>query len=75
MITAIHCMTGMLKKDIIYIPLPLSHITGGLLGVGQTLLFGCTSVIRNKFSAQNYWSDVCQYNVTVSVLPYYTEII
>lgn len=67
MITGTHYMTGMSKKDVLYIPLPLSHTTGGLLGVGQTLLFGCTSVIRNKFSAQNYWSDVCQYNATVGM--------
>lgn len=67
MITGVHYMTGMSKNDVIYIPLPLSHTTGGLLGVGQTLLFGCTSVIRNKFSAQNYWIDVCHYNATVSV--------
>lgn len=60
-------MTRMSKKDVIYIPLPLSHTTGGLLGVGQTLLFGCTSVITEKFSTHSYWSDVCRYNATASV--------
>ena len=68
MVVALHYMTDLRSGDVLYIPLPVYHTSGGILGVGQTLLFGCTSIINDKFSVQNYWSDICHYNATVNVL-------
>jgi len=43
--------------DIQYTPLPLYHTAGGMLGIGQTLNYGTTTVIRKKFSASAFWKD------------------
>jgi len=51
--------------DVIYDCLPLYHTAGGILGVGNCLLKGCTLVIRKKFSATRYWDDCIKYNCTV----------
>ncbi|KAK7057005.1 hypothetical protein SK128_012334 [Halocaridina rubra] len=57
-------LSGMCTDDIIYDPLPLYHTAGGMLGVGQSLLYGCSAVIRVKFSASKYWADACKYGAT-----------
>ncbi|XP_063722029.1 long-chain fatty acid transport protein 1-like isoform X2 [Symsagittifera roscoffensis] len=56
---------GVRKTDVFYVPLPIYHSSGGILGVGQALINGCTVVIRPKFSASRYWSDCAKYNCTV----------
>jgi solute carrier family 27 fatty acid transporter 1/4 len=53
-------------KDILYTSLPLYHSAGGLVGVGQALLGGLTVVLRNKFSASNFWTECARYNCTVA---------
>lgn len=42
-------MIGMTSSDILYDPLPIYHTAGGIIGVGQSLLMGTTTVIRRKF--------------------------
>ncbi|TDG39174.1 hypothetical protein AWZ03_014404, partial [Drosophila navojoa] len=59
-------MLRMNSDDVIYNPLPLYHTAGGIVGVGNALLNGCTVVLRKKFSASNFWSDCSQYNCTVA---------
>ncbi|EDW60641.2 long-chain fatty acid transport protein 4 [Drosophila virilis] len=54
------------SDDVVYNPLPLYHTAGGIVGVGNALLNGCTVVLRKKFSASNFWTDCCQYNCTVA---------
>lgn len=49
---------GILPTDRIYISMPLYHTSAGILGVGQTLLRGSSCVIRQKFSASNFWKYV-----------------
>lgn len=49
-----------------YITMPLYHTSAGILGVGQTLLRGTSCVIRQKFSASNFWKDCVKYECTVS---------
>lgn len=53
--------------DRFYTPMPLYHTAAGIMCIGQSLLYGCTVVIRKKFSATGYFQDVSKYNCTVSV--------
>jgi len=54
------------KDEIIYDPLPMYHTAGGMLGVGQALVCGTTSVLRKKFSASAYWRDCARYGCTAA---------
>ena len=53
-------------NDVIYCALPLYHTNGGILGVGQVVLYGNTLALRRKFSASNFWNDCIKYKCTVS---------
>lgn len=64
----IHYIANFSTDDIYYTPLPLYHTAGGVMSVGQALLFGSTVVIRKKFSASGYFADCKKYNCTVSTL-------
>uniref|UniRef100_F1KZL7 Very long-chain fatty acid transport protein n=1 Tax=Ascaris suum TaxID=6253 RepID=F1KZL7_ASCSU len=57
---------GVLSSDRMYITLPMYHSQGGVVGIGQTIIRGCTSVVRRKFSASNFWKDCFKYDCTVS---------
>ena len=46
------------KTDRIYVTLPLYHATGGLCAMGAGLLNGGSIVLRKKFSATHFWSDI-----------------
>ncbi|XP_069187430.1 long-chain fatty acid transport protein 4 isoform X2 [Procambarus clarkii] len=54
-------------RDVIYNPLPLYHSSGGIMGTGQALLFGCSVVLKRKFSASEYWTDVIKYRATIGL--------
>lgn len=53
------------EQDRVYIPLPLYHSTGGLCGVGFALEGGGAIILRRKFSASQFWSDVREQHATV----------
>jgi fatty-acyl-CoA synthase len=53
------------ENDVVYVPLPLYHGTGGICGVGLAFNTGATLVIRRKFSASQFWDDVVDNGVTV----------
>ncbi len=55
------------SRDRVYVPLPLYHSTGGICGVGAALLTGASLVLRDKFSATAFWSDVKTHGVTMIV--------
>ncbi|CAG9764412.1 unnamed protein product [Ceutorhynchus assimilis] len=59
-----HILANLSSEDVFYNPLPLYHSAGGMIAVGQALLFGNTIALRKKFSATNYWSDCKKYNCT-----------
>nr|XP_023024410.1 long-chain fatty acid transport protein 1-like [Leptinotarsa decemlineata] len=63
--TGVNVLPNLNKNDIFYNPLPLYHGNGGIVGVGQSLCFGITVVIRKKFSASNFWTDCKKYKCTV----------
>ncbi|XP_032570854.1 long-chain fatty acid transport protein 1 isoform X1 [Drosophila sechellia] len=61
----IHYTLGFKDQDVFYTPLPLYHTAGGVMSMGQALLFGSTVVIRKKFSASGYFSDCARFQCTV----------
>ncbi|KAL1123801.1 hypothetical protein AAG570_001572 [Ranatra chinensis] len=63
---AIKYQVGFKTTDRFYTPLPLYHTAGGGMSIGQAILYGSTVVIRKKFSASAYFSDIVKYNCTVS---------
>ncbi|XP_023953003.1 long-chain fatty acid transport protein 4 [Bicyclus anynana] len=54
------------SSDVVYCPLPLYHTAGGVVSVGQALVFGCTVVLKPKFSASQYFPDCAKYKATVA---------
>ncbi|KAL7031358.1 hypothetical protein ACKWTF_006975 [Chironomus riparius] len=54
------------ESDCIYTSLPLYHSAGGIVGTGNTVLFGVTVALRKKFSASNFWTDCKKYNCTAA---------
>ena len=59
-------INGVNQTDTLYTPLPLYHVQGGVVGVGQAIFSGIPVVIVKKFSASRFWKDCIRYNVTVS---------
>ena len=55
------------ETDRIYVALPLYHATGGLCGMGAALLNGGSAVLKKKFSASHFWSDVREERCTMFV--------
>lgn len=66
MVSASKYMMPIKSDDILYTALPLYHTAGGILAVGQALLFGNTVAIRSKFSASRFWDDCIKYDCTVT---------
>ncbi|MBV8850207.1 MAG: long-chain-acyl-CoA synthetase, partial [Methylobacteriaceae bacterium] len=58
---------GSKPSDKMYMALPLYHSTGGICGVGVTLCVGGTCVIREKFSAREFFPDIARYECTLFV--------
>ncbi|NXU90823.1 S27A6 protein, partial [Xiphorhynchus elegans] len=58
-----HC--GAVSQDIMYVALPLYHISASLLGVSGCIQLGATCVLKKKFSARQFWNDCRKYDVTV----------
>ncbi|XP_040198811.1 very long-chain acyl-CoA synthetase-like [Rana temporaria] len=57
-------LTGLTSKDVLYIPLPLYHSSGLLIGLRGCIQVGATCLLRNKFSVTEFWNDCRKYNVT-----------
>src|SRR4029078_12130716 len=45
--------------------LPMYHTAGGLVATGSVLLNGGAVVIREKFSAREFWDDVAPHECTL----------
>ena len=52
------------EKDRIYLTLPLYHATGLVIGAGAAFASGACLILRRKFSASNFVSDVKEHKVT-----------
>lgn len=62
------------EQDIIYLSLPLYHGNAGALGTCQALIHGSSIVLREKFSASNFFDDCVKYNCTVSLFALYSQL-
>ena len=63
-----HWFAGMMDAqpaDRMYNCLPMYHSIGGVLAPGATLVGGGSVVIREKFSASQFWSDVIRWDCTM----------
>src|SRR5262245_41895060 len=64
---ATHAFAGVMDthaSDRMYDCLPLYHTAGGLLATGALLVRGGSVVIRDKFSAREFWDDVVRWDCT-----------
>lgn len=59
--------TGAKATDRIYVTLPLYHATGGLCALGAAFLNGGSVVLRRRFSASHFWSDIVEQGCTMFV--------
>lgn len=66
MASGVHFLGYLKPNDIIYCPMPLYHSAGGVVTMGQAFIFGCTIVLKSKFSASAYFPDCIKYRATVS---------
>ena len=63
-----HWFAGMLSAqpaDKMYNCLPMYHSIGGVLVPGATLIGGGSVVIREKFSASQFWDDIIRWDCTM----------
>jgi fatty-acyl-CoA synthase len=51
--------------DRMYDCLPMYHTTGGVVATGAVLFNGGSVVIREKFSAREFWDDLVRYECTL----------
>uniref|UniRef100_A0A452FP57 long-chain-fatty-acid--CoA ligase n=1 Tax=Capra hircus TaxID=9925 RepID=A0A452FP57_CAPHI len=58
-------LCGAHQEDVIYLALPLYHMSGSLLGIVGCLGIGATVVLKSRFSAGQFWEDCQQHSVTV----------
>jgi fatty-acyl-CoA synthase len=52
-------------NDRMYNCLPLYHSVGGVVAVGAVLVNGGAVVIREKFSARQFWNEIVQFDCTL----------
>jgi fatty-acyl-CoA synthase len=63
-----HWFAGMLdmrSTDRVFSCLPMYHSVGGVVAPGAVLLNGGSAVIREKFSATQFWDDIVRWNCTM----------
>src|SRR5262245_38481527 len=56
---------GTRPSDRMYVALPLYHTTGGVCAVGSVLVVGGAAVIRERFSAREFWDDIVRFDCTL----------
>ena len=52
-------------NDRIYIALPMYHSVGGLCATGCVLAVGGSAIIRERFSAREFWLDIIEHDCTM----------
>ena len=63
-----HWFAGLMDarpSDRMYNCLPMYHSVGGVLATGAVLVGGGSVVIRDKFSARHFWSDLVRWDCTL----------
>lgn len=64
---AFAAVTGARQEDRIYDCLPMYHTNGGVLAPGLALLVGGTCIIRDRFSAREFWPDIIRHRCTMFI--------
>ena len=65
---ASHGFAGIMNTqptDVSYDCLPMYHTVGGVVAPGAILIAGGALVIREKFSAREFWDDIARWNCTI----------
>ncbi len=65
---ASHAFAGVMDTratDRMYDCLPMYHTAGGVLATGAVLIRGGSVVIRDKFSAREFWDDIVRWDCTL----------
>jgi fatty-acyl-CoA synthase len=65
---ASHAFAGVIDpkpSDRMYDCLPMYHTAGGVVATGAMLLKGGSVVVRERFSAREFWDDVVRYDCTM----------
>lgn len=57
---------GLTREDVLFTPLPLFHGLASRLGVLPCLMVGAEVVIAPRFSASQFWEQVCLADATVA---------
>jgi len=68
MMLAGHAFAGVMATrptDRMYDCLPMYHTAGGLVATGSILVAGGSVVIREKFSAHEFWDDIARWDCTI----------
>ena len=60
-------VTNATATDRVYDSLPMYHTNGGVIAPGIALITGGTCVIREKFSAREFWPDIIRHRCTMFV--------
>jgi fatty-acyl-CoA synthase len=63
-----HWFAGMMdtgSNDRMYNCLPMYHGVGGVIATGAALVGGGSVVLREKFSAREFWSDIIRWDCTL----------
>jgi fatty-acyl-CoA synthase len=58
-------MMGSAPQDRLYDCLPMYHSVGGVVAIGGVLTGGGSVVLKEKFSAREFWSDVHRWDCTL----------
>ena len=58
-------MMGSSPEDRLYNCLPMYHSVGGVVAIGGVLAGGGSVVLKEKFSAREFWSDVRRWDCTL----------
>jgi fatty-acyl-CoA synthase len=63
-----HWFAGMMEtrpEDRMYNCLPMYHSVGGTVAIGAVLVNGGSVVLREKFSARQFWDDIVSFDCTL----------
>ncbi|KAF7495154.1 Long-chain fatty acid transport protein 4 [Sarcoptes scabiei] len=63
----LHNLFNISDDDILYLTLPQYHNNAGTIGSCQGVILGTGIVLREKFSASQFWDDCIRYNCTVAM--------
>jgi fatty-acyl-CoA synthase len=58
-------MANVRPDDRMYNCLPMHHSVGGVVAIGSMLVSGASVVLREKFSAREFWDDVVRWKCTL----------